>query len=186
MYIIIADKKEKFKPITYPNVSEGYLVSNYGNVYDTKRQVFLSSHIDSKGYVRVTLRRKDKRWSTFKVHRLVAWEFCKGRTKKRNQVNHKDSIRSHNYYENLEWVTSKENSVHAFTDGLRVAKKGTAHYANKYSEELIRTIKIMLKEGYSTADIMHHFGYKYSKDNLQLAGLISDIKKNHVWKHIVV
>jgi len=48
----------------------------------------------------------------FRIHRLVAIAFIDNKNKKL-EVNHIDWIRNNNNVENLEWVTSKENSIHA-------------------------------------------------------------------------
>ena len=48
----------------------------------------------------------------FSVHTLVARAFCDG-YKKGLIVNHIDGNKLNNYYKNLEWVTYKENSIHA-------------------------------------------------------------------------
>lgn len=39
-------------------------------------------------------------------------------------VNHKDGVKTHNCVDNLEWATSREQNIHAFTTGLNYARKG--------------------------------------------------------------
>ncbi len=50
------------------------------------------------------------------VHRLVALYFCE-KTEQRNEVNHKNCIKTDNTAPNLEWCTNKENYIHAIKNG---------------------------------------------------------------------
>lgn len=51
------------------------------------------------------------------THRLVAKAFIKNKDNK-PCVNHKDGNKRNNHYSNLEWVTNKENMVHASKNNL--------------------------------------------------------------------
>jgi hypothetical protein len=68
------------------------------------------------GYPRVNLC-KDKKVSVKLVHRLVAEAFLPNADNKK-EVNHIDGVKSNACVDNLEWVTSSENSKHAFRTGL--------------------------------------------------------------------
>ena len=57
------------------------------------------------------------------VHRLVAMTFVTGFNKIKNCVNHIDGNKQNNKKENLEWVTKKENSIHASKTGLLLFSK---------------------------------------------------------------
>lgn len=55
------------------------------------------------------------------VHRIVAEAFC-SRRGGADVVNHRDGNKSHNSATNLEWVTQRENVVHAVQTGRRPAQ----------------------------------------------------------------
>lgn len=111
---------------------EGYLdVSNCGKVRTLDKDVknwprgtrtikgrVLSNNWLRNGYPSVSI---DGR-STY-VHRLVADAFVVGRTIERYCVNHIDGNKKNNNFKNLEWVTKKENSIHASKTGLLLFSK---------------------------------------------------------------
>lgn len=66
--------------------------------------------------MKVRIDRKEKR---VKIHRLVAEAFIPNPENK-PEVNHIDGNKQNNKVSNLEWVTSKENSQHAWDIGLSV------------------------------------------------------------------
>jgi hypothetical protein len=73
--------------------------------------------IPQNRYPYVHLSKAGKRLS-ITIHRLVANAFLK-KKKGRNEVNHIDGNKTNNNVENLEWVTSSENKMHCFLNGLR-------------------------------------------------------------------
>lgn len=50
--------------------------------------------------------------TTSNVHRLVAEAFI-GKSEKKKEINHKDGNKHNNRADNLEWVTQRENLIHA-------------------------------------------------------------------------
>lgn len=105
-----------------------YQISNRGDVrsldrivnsrYSTaiKRGKVLKKYTDSHGYDVVHFTNK-KRKKLYKVHRLVGKAYAKGYDINK-EINHIDGIKTNNNMHNLEWVTRKENIIHAHKLGL--------------------------------------------------------------------
>ena len=84
-----------------------YSITNDGKVYSYISGRYLHKGFDKDGYALVTLSRDNYR-RTYRVHRLVAETFVDNPDNK-EEVNHKDFNVKNNWFENLEWVTQKEN-----------------------------------------------------------------------------
>ncbi len=106
-----------------PDFDGRYFISSTGRVKSIDRWVdregqspafvsgrVLSPNQDTDGYELVVLSKENKS-KTFKVHRLVAQAFVPNPGGK-PQVNHLDTIRHNNLFDNLEWATPKENCNH--------------------------------------------------------------------------
>jgi len=105
-----------------------YSVSNWGRVKNTKDNKLMKFNKTLSGYYRIQLQVKGKS-KNFLIHRLVATAFLPNRENK-EQVNHKNTITTDNYVNNLEWVNNSENQIHAYNNGLQEIKYIT------YCEEL--------------------------------------------------
>ena len=84
-----------------------YSITNTGKVYSYISGRYLHKGYDKDGYELVTLSRNNYR-RTYRVHRLVAEAFIDNPDNK-TEVNHIDFNVKNNWFENLEWVTKKEN-----------------------------------------------------------------------------
>jgi hypothetical protein len=69
------------------------------------------------------------------LHRLIALTFITKPSPDHIWVNHKDGNKLNNAPDNLEWTTVAQNIQHAFSTGLKIAKKGQeSHmYGRKHS-----------------------------------------------------
>lgn len=117
--------KEIWKNINFLN--NYYQISNKGNIrhIKSKRINILKPHKDKNGYLIISLY-INKKFQTFKLHRLVAQAFIPN-PDNLPQVNHKDGNKLNNCVNNLEWCTCRENINHAVKNG---------YYANRdYSKK---------------------------------------------------
>lgn len=99
-----------------------YEVSNLGNVRSlnynrTKKIKLLKPSGNTDGYLRVKLCKEGKT-KMCSIHRLVAQAFLENPEVK-EQVNHRDGVKTNNCVDNLEWCTCSENITHAYRSGLR-------------------------------------------------------------------
>ena len=94
---------------------EGYTITDKGEIisYKGKELKNLKLQENNKGYLFIRLR-----YHSPKIHRLVAKSFIPNPENK-EQVNHKNGIKSDNRVENLEWVTNQQNREHAINTGLK-------------------------------------------------------------------
>lgn len=112
--------------VEIPHYEGYYQVSNFGRIKSTKREGakggFLKQSTSGRGYLFVHLSKKGIVETCF-LHQIVATLFCGGYCKGL-QVNHKDGNKKNNHFENLEWVTPKENTNHAiYVLGVRKKRK---------------------------------------------------------------
>lgn len=93
----------------YEQVLDIYEVDKYGNVYGNNEMELKQSY-NSSGYKQVSLKLKNKRrWKKCLVHRLVAYGFVDGRTEQYNEVDHIDTNKQNNKWNNLRWTDRKGN-----------------------------------------------------------------------------
>lgn len=113
-----------YKPLYYKglDLSKDYLISDDGKLFSLKTNKELKLHVNKNGYYQVCIslgsRGKKK---VIKIHEAVAYNFVYGYNDGLI-VNHKDCNKLNNYYKNLEWITNKENSIHALNNGLLKTK----------------------------------------------------------------
>lgn len=122
-----------------------YMISITGEITRIGSTKPLKAHINCQtGYACVDLWKNNKGHRKY-VHRLLAEHFIPNPHNK-PEVNHIDSDRNNNNINNLEWVTSSENSFHASRFGLRF-------YTRKMNEKEVTEIlyDIIAGESYASA-----------------------------------
>lgn len=96
------------------------LVSNKGNVWNARKNKPMPKFLAGRGYYAISLQ-KNKKKKNYLVSRLVAIAFIPNPENKAT-INHINGIKTDNRVENLEWVTYRENNIHALKTGLNQNK----------------------------------------------------------------
>lgn len=148
--------KEKWKFIK--GYEDLYEVSNFGRIRN--RKFVMKVYTDKAGYIYVALS-KNKVSKKYKVHRLVAGAFIRP-PKLKEQVNHKSGVKCDNYVTNLEWVSAKENQVHAYKNGLKHGKKGIENPSWIAKINQLNTEGKIIKTWDSLRQIMRETGFDKS------------------------
>lgn len=134
----------------------GYSISTTGRVYSPiNLEMTLQKH--TGGYLKVVLwdRVTRKRFNRF-VHRLVAQAFIPNPNGHR-YVNHKDGDKKNNKLDNLEWVSPKENTAHAYSMGL--AKSGEDSTSSKITQDQVDNMRTIYVKGKITyAELALQYG----------------------------
>lgn len=164
-----------------------YQVSDFGKVKRLNYNYYtpFSGHkiIPSKivkganknGYKQIALFKEGIRELVF-IHRLVALCFIDNPENK-PFINHKDSSRSNNKIDNLEWVTPKENSIHAHNSGKFIMPRGEKSGSTKLKTEDVNYIKTN-PDKLTQKELATKFSISQ--------GGVSKIKNNKNWKfHLI-
>lgn len=137
-----------------------------------RKNVFFSQR---RGYYAIIINNGGKQ-KRFLIHRLMALHFIPNPDNK-PCVNHKDGNGMNNRLDNLEWVTVKENSEHAFRNGLMDSIIGSNQHNSKLTEKDIPVIRKMISEGKSCLEIAKTYKVRSTA--------ISKIKRSITWKRVV-
>ena len=95
---------------------DNYIIFDNGMIYSENSNKFLKPLVDTKGYLYIDLRKKNALLKCPKIHKLVMLAFSGDEPKE--QINHIDGDKQNNDISNLEYVTNKENRIHAIENGL--------------------------------------------------------------------
>ncbi len=146
-----------------------YEISNYGKIKSSLSNKILANH--DRTYDEIKLVDKiSLKYVAVSAHRLVAHIYVKGRTTMRQFVNHKDKNKLNNHYKNLEWVTIRENNIHA---------RGKAIYQiDIETNQIIGAFECIM-------DAAKFLGIKYSSDISRCCKGNQKTAYGYIWKYII-
>jgi len=131
------------------------------------------------GYLTVSLINTERVQRTHPIHQLVLLTWGPPKPSPFHEPNHKDSDRTNNSLENLEWVTRRENMFHAKAKGrtrLPPHEIGEKNGLAKLTEKIVLEIRYRYANGESQGVLAHEF--KVTRTN------IGYIIRRATWKHI--
>ncbi len=162
-----------------------YSVTKRGKVWSIRKMRFLKGNVDCWGYPSVGLRKNGKS-NKIRVHQLVCRAFHGKPPSPEHEVAHWDGVRTNNYYKNLRWATSSENSYDSIRHGTRVDQVGVNNSSAKLTEEDV--IEIRAYHRIARARL----GKKKTKLQAKIAKFygvvpsrISHIVTGRHWKHLL-
>lgn len=184
----LAKRKERWARVKIDGVDTRYKISSFGRIKNTDNGKINDFRNMNSNYYRFEINYKDKngekKLKRTSVHRLVAMYFCK--IPKRHLENglgfndlvpnHKDGNKHHNASFNLEWVTNKENSDHAWKEGLCESFRGEKCHLAKMTEKDAIEICELIMQRKTNKEIMEITGR--SKKQIQ------HIRNKECWKAI--
>lgn len=139
--------------------------------------------LDNGGYLRTMLMGVDGKFSTIKVHRVIAETFIPNPLNK-PQVNHKNSIRSDNRVSNLEWATASENVKHSF-DNFMQTNKGECNPCATLTDKQVIEIRSNYNYGRKSRHDKGETKKQIAERYNTTMPVIKRIIQNKTWKHLL-
>lgn len=183
----VSKTKEYWRIIKIDNNKTNYYVSNLGRVYNNNKKKMKNIKGDVNKYKQVSIMYNNKEYK-FSLHRLVAMYFCKipkrylkqGLTFNDLVPNHKNGIKSHNASFNLEWLTQRENTKHAWKTGLCDSIRGENARLATISEKTAIKVCELIMQKKRNKEIIDEL-----KDEGVTDRIIQHMRSGECWKHIV-
>ena len=169
-----------------------YLVSNYGRVkaiarpvnckigVRNKKEHFLTPR-DCHGYLRVGFNDSNGKLIHPLVHRLVMYAFVGVRPYPEWEIDHINGNSHDNKLENLEYVSSSENSKRAITLGLQTPKSLSLSKKNRKMapEQIIEMKEQFIREGriwgrgHNNKDFLEKYAAMYNMKSCSVQNIIT-------------
>lgn len=164
----------------YPDIKDCYVINDSGEIRNVNTGNYLKKKIERNGYIRVSLMKKSGGTTYVSLHRLLMMAFRPVENMDKLQINHIDGDKTNNSFDNLEWVTSKENIHHAINTGLTNfdylvgEKTNLAHYSEEDAKKVISLLKT---NRYTDKEISELTGYP-------VHSFIARIRRRETWKYL--
>jgi len=173
---------EVWKPIKgfqFYQVSDRGRVRSIDRYYRYKRRLIkgklLALYWDGRYQIVCLYDRYEKKKHTKGIHRLVAEAFLK-RHHSHTQVNHKDGDRRHNWVDNLEWCTVKQNVRHAHRTRTIPTVHGEAQHMAKLTDAIVKTARREYQRGVTIASLAR----KYNVSTATMSEAVRMLS----WRHV--
>lgn len=154
----------------------GYLISKDGDIYSLISNKFMNPTIASNGYKVINLKLENGSSEVFYLHRLMMITFNFVYNYEDLHVNHKDTDKTNDTFDNMEWTTLQENLIHAKNAGLLCTGEDCPW--SKLTEKEVREICSKIQNGeYKTIGELAEY-YNCSVTT------IGDIVRGVTWKDI--
>lgn len=176
------NEPEVWENIKFKDIIPGYLISNYGRVYNTSKNKIMHQKITLTGYCAVLLKTYTKGHQWILVHQLVADAFLPYCIPINEEYvpDHLDGVKTNNFYKNLEWKSRGDNVRSAFKQGL-INNAGEHNKHATITDKQAHQICQLLSEHKTYDDIIDILGFEDCKSIRQL---LVRIKNRHKWLHI--
>jgi hypothetical protein len=139
----------------------------------TGKTQLLKPHIQPNGYLIVVIYLSNVAYPR-SIHRLVAEAFIPN-PDKLSTVNHKDGNKQNNYVNNLEWATSKDNSIHAVDTGL-IKSCEDSHRAKSKNKQILEVAHLIVQNELTLNQISNRTGVPYDT--------VYDVLRKRSWKKL--
>lgn len=150
-----------------------YEISNLGRVRNKRTGRFIVTKQGKLGYPKVNLWKSNK-YKTILIHRLIGIHFIPNPLNYK-EINHIDGNRTNNSIENLEWVSRKQNCIHAVETGL--VPLGQARRNSKLTNaQAMEIYKLSHSGTMKRQEIANMFQISTTQ--------VSQIKNKREWRHI--
>ena len=173
-------KKENKLTIIWKDLKgfeDEYKISSNGDIIYKKNNKNINTRISKDGYIRVTLYYQNKSYIK-SVHRLTAETFIERKPIINNlEVNHIDGNKLNNNINNLEWVTHKENIMHAWKNKLFEPVREASKRYGKNNPNAKRVYQIKDKKVIGVYDTIKEASIK-TKTNKTDIGKCCNKKRN--------
>ena len=185
--IIFPNMKEYWNPVIYPNVKYGlYWISTYGRCINNKG-IFLKPLEINSGYLVYRLFtgnaiKSNGKWRSIYIrkliHRMVMESFYPFPNMQNYTVNHINGNKFENYIWNLEWLSQRDNNIHAKEHGLN------SKFLSMWDDDFVRKVCeiISLNPDATNREIYTLASGEYGTDSDKTR--ISKIRHGEIYKSI--
>ena len=164
-----------------------YVAGPDGLIYSTDfnhtgKTKALKGCVDKDGYPHVLMNIDGKRVYR-RSHKLIALAFLPPQPTPKHQVNHKNGVRSDNRPENLEWLTSQENTLHGWARGRKHSDRQRKLASLRFGKENNPKAKLTMRQVSGIRDMRKNgFLLKEIASNYQISiPQVSAIARNQFW-----